>query len=108
MPSQELVSHYLAMLQSVGRGVTIDLTDEPVVVLAYSSTGRVFAAAWESDEGLVVRLRLDAMAADHPEMEHIEGGSLAYEVVMHSPDEVDSLGEMLMRANDLAGRRGDR
>jgi len=105
MNSQELAARFLTVLQGSGTDVTVDLTDEPVAIVAYSKTGRVFAAAWESDEGLVVRLRLDAMAGGaYPQMEYVDGGTLAYEVVMRSNDEVDALGDMLDRARTLATR----
>lgn len=108
MNSDDLTAHYVAMLRRTGTDVRVDLTDEPVAVIAHSDSGRVFAAAWDSDEGLVVRLRLDAMAGEEfPEMEYVDGGTLAYEVVMRSVEDIDSLGAMLERAHDLAARRSE-
>lgn len=106
MNSNDLTARYVEMLRRTGTDVKVDLADEPVTILAHAASGRVFAAAWESDEGLIVRLRLDAMAGDRfPDMEYVDGGTLAYEVIMRTADDVDSLGEMLERAHELAARR---
>ncbi len=106
MKTDDLTAHYVGMLRRSGTGVRVDLTEDPVAIIAHSDSGRVFAAAWESDEGLVVRLRLDAMAGEEfPEMEYVDGGTLAYEVVMRSVEDIESLGAMLERAHDLAARR---
>lgn len=109
MNSDELAAHYVEVLRGSGNDIEADLNEDPPVILAYSKSGRVFAAAWPSEEGLVVRLRLDAMATDEfPEMEHIDGGTLAYEAIMRSLDEIDSFREMLDRAYELAARGSTR
>jgi hypothetical protein len=97
-----LIDAYIAALRHAGSDVEIDLTVDPVSVLASSPGGPVFAAAWDDGETLVVRLRHDAIAGSDPRLEHVEGGALAYEVRLTTIDEIDSMEDMLVTSLRLA------
>jgi hypothetical protein len=102
----ELVTTFVSSLERVAADISIDLTDDPPAILARTAAGRVFVAAWPVDDGLLARLRLEAMAGA-PDREHIDEGALTYEVAVRSIEEVQSLAAMIERAHGLADRRPD-
>lgn len=102
----DLVTIFVSALERVAADVSIDLTDDPPSILARTAAGRVFVAAWPFDDGLLARLRLEAMAGA-PDREHIEEGALTYEVAVRSIGEVESLAHMIEQAHGFADRRPD-
>lgn len=90
-----LAARFVAALQQAGSDVSIDLTDEPPALLARTPDGRLFVAAWPSGDGLCARLRLDSL---HAVGVPVTDGSLSYEVVLRTVEEVDEVAGMFARA----------
>lgn len=92
---EELLDALVSDLSEAGERVALDLTDDPPVVVARTS-GRIFAAAWPGESGLVVRIRLDAPPLD--DRFRPTGGSLSYESVVTTRAQVAELVDMLRDA----------
>jgi hypothetical protein len=90
-----LAARFVAALRQAGSDVSIDLTDEPPALLARTPDGRVFVAAWPTDDGLCARLRLDSL---HAVGVPISDGALNYEVVVRTVDQVDDIADMFAQA----------
>jgi hypothetical protein len=94
----------VAVLRRLGSGaVVVDLTEEPPTVVARAATGLVFAAAWPTEEGVALRLRLLATQAA-PGLEHVSPGSLGYEALLTSPEEVADAAALLDLALEAASK----
>lgn len=90
-----LAVRFVAALREAGSDVSIDLTDEPPALLARTPDGRVFVAAWPTDDGLCARLRLDSL---HAFGVPVGDGSLSYEVMIRTVEEVDEVAAMFAHA----------
>ena len=99
-PGDELLAAMVDMLQQAGDGVTIDLTEDPPVLVARTA-GRIFAAAWPAERGLHVRLRLDSPPDDVPEYEALGSGTLEYESVVHTRRQLAEVVDMLREAHTV-------
>jgi hypothetical protein len=98
----DLIDRFLAIVERYSARVEIELERDPPVVVAYAESGLAFVAAWMSDEGLIVRIRLDPHAPHTEALEHVEGGSLTYEAIVSTADQLDQLESTLRRSERLA------
>jgi hypothetical protein len=101
----DLIDRFLTVVERYAARIEVELEQDPPVVVAYAESGLAFAAAWTSDEGLVVRIRLDAQVPPASLLEHVEGGSLTYEARINNVDELQALDDTLRRSEQLAERR---
>lgn len=105
MQHQHLVDRLVDALRHIDGEIEVDLESDPPVLVAHGRSGRIFAAAWMQDEGLVVRMRLDEDTDHDRLLEHVEGGDLTYETVIRSEDDVESLEQALARSERLSEGR---
>lgn len=96
-----LIEGLVTALQRFAARVEVEIDRDPPVIVAFAGNGLAFAAGWMSDEGLVVRLRLDAKASDIRSFEPIEGGSLTYEAIVQTPTQLEALEDTLRRSERL-------
>lgn len=97
----ELLDALASMLRETGEDIALDLTGEPSTVVLARTAGRVFAAAWPGDRGLFVRLRLE-IPPDVESFQPVGSGSLAYESVITTREQLADLVDLLREAHTLA------
>ena len=98
----ELIGEFVSMLEQFAARVEVELVRDPPVVAAYAHSGLVFAAGWMAEDGLAIRVRLDASATDMETLEHVEGGTLSHEAVVQTSEQLAALENILRRSERLA------
>jgi hypothetical protein len=98
-----VITRLVEALGAIGEEVEVDLTDGHPALVARTG-GLVFAVAWPGDEGIFLRLRLDAGHVEDAHLSPAPPGALAYESLLRTPADVDQVIDLLMESLETATR----